>query len=64
LKVDVRTCLKGYIYDCSDRCSQANMYTKMMKKIAEYAGHTCRQSAHIQKAIEGLELATNNDGTS
>jgi len=55
--------LKGYIYDCSDGCSQAGAYTKITKEIAEYAGHTCRQSADIRKAIEGLELPS-NDGTS
>ena len=38
--------LKGFIYNCSDAW-QADMFTKIMKEIAGYAGQNYHHSADI-----------------
>ena len=49
--------LEGHIYDVGTR-TQAEQFTKTTKKLASYAGRTCKEPQDIQRAIEELKEVT------
>ena len=49
--------LKGHVYNVGTT-TQAEQFTETTKKLASYAGHTCKEPQDIPRAIEDLKDVT------